>query len=112
MVDPDPGLAMLIEAVARSDRDPLQRFVEVLPDDLRRYAEETVRLREEFLSNAHRMLAAENPREAAGYAEWVSRHAHEVAYRWVMLTKSVQRWAMYDVESVIHLRIRPEGSDP
>ncbi len=51
-----PSISMLIEAIARRDADPLTRFVRSLPDDepfrLRSYAEETIRLQHEFLSNA------------------------------------------------------------
>ena len=62
-------MALFIDALARRDADPLTRFVRSLSDD---------------------------PRLSANYAAWITKHAHEVAYRWSSLMRSVQRWSMYD----------------
>lgn len=96
--DDGAGLAMLIEAIA-SRGDPLTRFVASLPDELRRFAEETMRMREELIHHTHGLLSSE-PREATAHAEWLTRHAHDVAYRWSNLRKSAIRWATLDTEAM------------
>lgn len=100
----DPDTAMLIDAIARRDADPMTRFIRSLPDDpparLRSYAEDTVRLHAEFLQNVQCMLITSDPRESTNYAAWIAKNAHEVAYRWSALIQSVTRWSMYDVQSL------------
>lgn len=97
----DYELAMLMGAIA--DRtDPLTRFVASLPPDMRRHAEETIRLRDEFVSHAQRMLL-EEPARAPLHAEWITRHAHDVAFRWAALISSAKRWAALDVGSMARM---------
>ena len=100
--------AILIEALVARE-DPITRFIQSLPDDeraggilpsLRKYAEETIQLRNEFMSNVTRCLSCSDPREAAGYAEAISKNVFEMAYRWTMLKKSVQRWSELDTEGL------------
>jgi hypothetical protein len=100
----DPDLAMQIAALASAAEDPMTRFVRSLPDNLRAHAEETLRMRQEFLSNATRMLSCSDPNEAVGYASWVSKYAGEVAYRWTGLMSSVTKWSMYRTEATFVLR--------
>ncbi len=94
---PSLDMALLIEALAADRADPLSRFVDSLSGDLRIHAEETIQLRQEFISNVQRVLQASNPHEAAGYASWITKHVHEVAYRWASLQKALARWIQYDV---------------
>ena len=89
-------MALLIEAFVRSEGDPMTRFLRALSDDppmrLRSFAEETIRLREELLMNVQSMLIERDPRLSSRYAEWIARHAHEVAYRWSSLMRSLAYW--------------------
>ncbi len=100
-------MALFIEALARRDADPLTRFVRSLSNDppmrARTFAEETIRLRDELISNVQRMLTETNPQRSALHAEWVARHAHEVAYRWSSLMRTVERWSMYDTGPAIRV---------
>lgn len=102
---------MLLDAYARSDRDPLSRVVASLSDDLpmrlRTFANETIQLRREFQENAQRMLSERDPQLSARYAAWITKHAHEVAYRWSSLMRTVERWARYDPGPGIVLRVGP-----
>lgn len=97
-------LSMMLESLVRTE-DPLTRFVKSLPDDephrLRSYAEGTIRLREELISTVQRMLVCDDPRESNQYATWLATHAHEVAYRWTMLMRSVTKWNQYQTDSLI-----------
>jgi len=104
----EQDMALFIDALSRQAADPLTRFVESLSDDppmrARTFANETIQLREELLSNVQRMLVETDPRLSANYAAWVTKHAHEVAYRWSSLMRTVQRWAMYQLPGPITLR--------
>lgn len=101
----DIDTAMLIEALANRS-DPITRFVASLPDEMRRYAEETIQLRREFEINAQRMLSCNNPNESSRYAAWITKHAGEVAYRWSVMLRTVARWSELDTESIT-FRLRP-----
>jgi hypothetical protein len=108
---PDLDMAMLIDAVSRRE-DPLARFLRALSDEMRAHAEETIRMRDELVMNTQRLLSSSNPREAAGYAAWIARHAHEVAYRWPALVSAYTRYAAYDFEPIaIGLR-PPRAKEP
>lgn len=86
----DRHLAMLIAAHL------FDRFLSSLPKGMRAYADETIRMREEFQANIQRMLVASNYSEANAYAELVIRHAREVAYRWANLRAAATKYAERD----------------
>ncbi|HEX8795468.1 MAG TPA: hypothetical protein VF765_31175 [Polyangiaceae bacterium] len=104
----EKDLAMLIDAVARQDADPLTRFVRSLSDDepmrLRSFAQETIKLRQELEMHVRALLSTE-PREATQHAEWVSRNVGEVAYRWSGLLATVQRMT----RALTHSRREADG---
>lgn len=102
----DLDMALLIDAVAKRT-DPLGRFVDSLSEELRKHARETIRMRDEFTRHCQSVLASSDPLEARLHAEWLARHAHEVAYRWGSLVRSATRWAMFDVEGVAIRTPRP-----
>lgn len=104
-IPPTLDIAMLIDAAAATREDPLTRFVRSLSDDLRRHAEETIKLREELISNVQRMLVSQDPREANGYAQWIAEHAHEVGYRWSLLMRSCSTWLAYEPPGPYVLRM-------
>ncbi len=87
----DVDVSMLIAAHARLG-DPLTRFVEALPPELRVNAEETVRLRAELVDNVQRLLQSRDPRESSRYAAWIATWVGEVGYRWSSLLCSAARW--------------------
>lgn len=95
---PDPSIAILMAALAASRADPFERFLSSLPPQLAADARETIRMREELISNVQRMLVSQDPSEAGVYAAWITKHAHEVGYRWACLRKAATRWAELDVE--------------
>lgn len=90
--------AMLLEALAARG-DPMTRFVASLSGELRTFAEDTIRLRQEFEINVQRILTCSDPRESSRHAAWVTQHVGDVSYRWSMLLKAVARCSELDTES-------------
>lgn len=101
-------IAMQIAAAVASRTDPLERFLASLPEWMRLHAEETIRLRNELVEYTQRLVVENDAQRAAGYAAWITQHAHVVAYRWPMLLRSAQRFAELDVQS-LHIVI-PGGT--
>lgn len=100
----DAEMALLIEAHAKRDADPVTRFVRSLSDEppfrLRQEAEETLRLRNELLMHTQAIVLGSDVRESLAHAEWLRRHASEVAYRWASLRSAVFRWCELDTMSI------------
>jgi len=84
---------LLLEASLANELDPVERFVEILGDDMRREARETLRLKSELVENVRRMLSATTPAEAVGYAARVRAEALNVGFRWSVLVAAAARYA-------------------
>ncbi len=108
MTAPALDLALLLEAVAARDADPVTRFIRSLEPPLRAHAEETVRLRAEFAQHASAMLSERDHAVAIAHATWIAQHAQSVAYRWSALARAVTRWAELDAGAAI-IALRPES---
>lgn len=94
-------MALLLESACRQ-KDPLTRFIESLENpDLKQWCEQTIRMREEFISNVQRMLIETNMGQCQLYAEAVRRDAYELAYRWPTLMKAVTEHARRDFPEII-----------
>jgi hypothetical protein len=109
-----PGMpdldGMLLEVVAANAKDPITRFIESIQDrSLRRYAEETRRLRGDFETHCRRVLAPIDPRDALASAEWLRLNAQEVAYRWAGLVRIVTRWGHLQTEATV-FRVQRVGT--
>lgn len=105
----DLSIAMLVDAAARADVDPLTRFIRSLSNDppmrLRSFTEETCRLRDELEHHTRCMLTATDPREASVHAEWLRVHVHEVAYRWASLRMTLQRWSELEAPRPVCIKV-------
>lgn len=73
-----------------------ERFLSSLPKDMRAYCDETIRMHGEFTSNVERMLIAPNYSEAIAHAEFISRHAKDVAYRWAQFRAALTQYTLRD----------------
>lgn len=87
--------------------DPIQRFIDALPEDMREYAIETREMRAAFVSNAQRALVASDPREAVQYANELARTAVETAYRWSCLVRMATRWNQLHCEPIVFVMKEP-----
>ncbi len=86
-------------ALLEASTDALEeRFLASLGPETRNVLMETVRMRNEFLSDVSRMLTS-GP-EAMMYADSVRSSAMEVAYRWRMYRTMLQRYAEREIPSV------------
>lgn len=104
-------LAAELEAVIATAGDPLTRFINSIENlEVRRYIEDTVRLKQNLISNTQRMLVSSNPSEVAGYAQWISQNAHEVGYRWCMLRHTLERWMNLQAEPFL-IKVHRKGAD-
>lgn len=92
----DLSVAYLIDAAAKQG-DPMNRFVAALSPELRTFAVETIRLRDEFTFHSQSVLSLSDPQASILHADWLATHGHEVAYRWSNLLRSMERWAVGDV---------------
>lgn len=104
-----PELAMLIDAMSRTP-DPITRFIDSLSDKplgLKSFAKETLQLRAELIEHVNALLTERDPRRAMAHADWISRHVHDVGYRWSGLVRSVEHWTRLDTGA---LKIRIERS--
>lgn len=95
--NPDYDSAAL-QLFAASTEGAMVRFLQGLPEHMRKYHEETLQLKDELLSNVQRMLIGD-AREAVQHATWVAKHSADVAYRWAVLRDALTKWSLYQVPS-------------
>lgn len=94
---------MLLEASTHSLEE---RFLASLGPETRNVLMETVRMRNEFLSDVSRMLTS-GP-EALMYADSVRSSAMEVAYRWRLYRTMLQRYAELEMPSFVRIEVPSE----
>lgn len=83
-----------------------QRFLASLGPETRNVLMETVRMRNEFLSDVSRMLTS-GP-ESQMYAVSVRSSAVEVAYRWRVYRTMLQRYAELEMPSFVRIEVPSE----
>lgn len=95
---------MLLEASANSLEE---RFLASLPTEARGYYREAIQMRVDFLIDVQRMLTSITHAEVLLYADRVRSNAVEVAYRWGMYQRMLQRYAELEV-SPVHIEVPNE----
>ena len=101
-----PGMSdldgMLLEAQVLAAADPMKRFLDTLGDaQMRAHAEDTIKLRAEFIAHAQRVVTPVDVRDALASAEWLRVNAQHVAYRWAGLVRVVKRWSELACEATV-----------
>ena len=80
------------------EKDPLERFVDALPEESRygfspkAFARETLDMEKQLRIDASRMMAASSEREAVEHASRVARSVVQFASRYAQLKRQAVRW--------------------
>lgn len=98
--------ADLVDYELTPTEEPLDRYLATLDEPQRKFADQTIAMRTEYLSNVQRMFSCADPHEAMTYATWVTRKTAEVVFRWGLLQHALTHWLERDTTATFALRKR------
>lgn len=104
----DEHARVILEARAEWERDPLNRYLQSLPEPARREADETIHKRETLMRHLQGAMGATlDHNERLEHAAWVKANIVEVTYRWSILMREVERFLIYDMRVSIVVKGGP-----